>query len=352
MGPERQRKVEGTGGSGMSKVGITIATWDYDRVRPLMDGRVKVEGCDVNFIVVQPEECFHRAWYHQEFDVTELGVSGYFVAISRGTERGNFGISPYVALPVYPSRLFRSSAIYVRTDRGIEKPADLRGKTIGVPEYQQTAVVFARGFLSDEYGVTVDDIDWLQGGMDHPARADKWPNNLPAGFSLRPLGDQSLNQALEDGTLDAAICARPPRAFTNRSHLVRRLFPNFEAVDKDYYRRTKIYPIMHLLGIRRSIYEQHPWIARNLYQAFCEAKNITQQELFEITALKIGLPWVVSSAESAREVLGDDIFPYGYESALPTFTAMSRFLMEQHITVRPVDPEELFPATTMSEPKR
>jgi 4,5-dihydroxyphthalate decarboxylase len=336
----------------MGKVSITIATWDYDRVRPLMDGRVKVEGCDFNFIVVKPEECFHRAWYHQEFDVTEIGVSGYYVAISRGTERGNFGISPYVAIPVYPSRLFRASAIYIRTDRGIEKPADLRGKKIGVPEYQMTAAVFARGFLSDEYGVKVEDINWMQGGMDNPDRTDKWPNNLPAGFPLRALKDVSLNQALEEGKIDAAICARAPRAYAAGNPIVRRLFPDFETIEKDYYRRTKIYPIMHLLGIRRSLYEQHPWIARNLYQAFCEAKAITQEELFEITALKIGLPWVVSSAESARKVLGDDIYPYGYESALPTLKAMSRFLMEQHITVRPVDPEELFPATTMSEPKR
>ena len=334
----------------MSKVNLTIATWDYDRVRPLMDGRVKVEGCDVNYVVVQPEECFHRAWYHQEFDVTELGVSGYYVAISRGT--GNFGLSPYVAIPVYPSRLFRASAIYVRKDRGIETPADLRGKKVGVPEYQMTAVVFARGFLSDDYGVRVDEMTWMQGGMDQPGRKDKWPNNLPAGFPLQSLGDKSINQALEDGTLDAVISARTPHAYHTGSAPVRRLFEDFETVEKDYYRRTKIFPIMHLLGIRREIYEKHPWVARNLYQAFCEAKRITQQDLFETAALKIGLPWVVSSAEGARKVLGDDIFPYGYESALPTLRAMGRFLVEQHITVRPVEPEELFPVTTMSDPKR
>jgi 4,5-dihydroxyphthalate decarboxylase len=335
----------------MSKVSLTIATWDYDRVRPLMDGRVKVEGCDINYVVVQPEECFHRAWYHQEFDVTELGLSGYYVAISRGS--GNFGISPYVAIPVYPSRVFRASAIYIRTDRGIEKPADLRGKKIGVPEYQMTAVVFARGFLSDDYGVRTDEMIWFQGGMDQPGRKDKWPNNLPAGFPLHALGeDECLNQVLEEGKIDAVMCARTPRAYLRGSAPVRRLFEDFETVEKDYYRRTKIFPIMHLLGIRREVYEKHPWVARNLYQAFCEAKRITQEDLFETAALRIGLPWVVSSAEGARKVLGDDIFPYGYESAIPTLKAMSRFLLEQHITVRAVDPEELFPATTMSDPKR
>lgn len=334
----------------MSKVSITIATWDYDRVRPLMDGRVKVEGCDVNYVVVNLEECFHRAWYHQEFDVTELGLSGYYVAISRGS--GNFGLSPYVAIPVHLSRSFRASAIYARTDRGIETPADLRGKKVGVPEYQITAAVWARGFLSDTYGVRTEEMNWFQGGMDNPGRQDKWPNNLPAGFPLQPIGSsETLNQLLEEGKIDAIVCPRTPRAYKARNGSVRRLFEDFETVEKAYYQKTNIFPIMHLVGIRREIYEKHPWIARNLYQAFCEAKRITQDELFETAALRIGLPWLVSSAEGARKILGDDIFPYGYENSLPTLKAMSRHLIEQHIAVRPVDPEELFPVTTMSDPK-
>ena len=334
----------------MGKVSITIATWDYDRVRPLMDGRVKVEGCDVNYVVVNLEECFHRAWYHQEFDVTEIGLSGYYVAISRGS--GNFGLSPYVAIPVHISRSFRASAIYVRTDRGIETPADLRGKKVGVPEYQMTAAVRARGFLSDEYDVRTEEMSWLQGGMGEPGRQDKWPNNLPAGFPLQPIGpSDSLNRLLEEGGIDAIICARTPRAYKARNGSVRRLFEDFETVEKAYYQRTKIFPIMHLVGIRRELYEKHPWIARNLYQAFCEAKRISQAELFETAALRIGLPWLVSSAEGARKVLGDDIFPYGYENSLPTLKTMSRHLMEQCIAIRPVDPEELFPATTMVDPK-
>jgi len=334
----------------MAKVGITIATWDYDRVRPLMDGRVRVEGCEVNYVVVNLEECFHRAWYHQEFDVTEVGLAGYYAAVSRG--KGNFGLSPYVAIPVHLSRSFRASAIYVRSDRGIDKPADLRGRKVGVPEYQITAAVWARGFLSDEFGVRTAEMNWYQGGMDDPGRKDKWPNNLPEGFPLQTIGPgDTLNRMLEQGALDALVCPRRPRAYQARDGSVRRLFEDFEPVERAYYEKTKIFPIMHVLGIRRELHEKHPWLARNLYQAFCEAKGITQAELFETAALRVGLPWLVASAERSRAALGEDIFPYGYENSLPTLAAMSRYMVEQSIAVRPVDPEELFPATTMSDPK-
>ena len=335
----------------MGKLQITIATWDYDRVRPIMDGRVPVEGCDINFIKVSPEECFHRAWYHQDFDVTEIGLSGYIIATSRGTGVG--GESPYVGIPVFLSRSFRCSGIYIRTDRGIERPEDLKGKRIGVPEYQITAAVWSRGFLSDEYGVRVEDMQWFQGGMDNPGRKDKWPNNLPPNFPLRHLaGEQTINQLLERGELDAFIGPRTPRCYRDGKTPLRRLFEDFEAVEKAYYRKSQIFPIMHPLGLRRELYEKHPWLALNLYLAFCEAKRISQAELFETAALKIGLPWVVSSALSAQDVLGPDIFPYGVEASRPTLTAAIRYSMEQYMAVRPVTIEELFPANTLSAPKR
>jgi 4,5-dihydroxyphthalate decarboxylase len=253
---------------------------------------------------------------------------------------------------VHLSRSFRASAIYVRSDRGIEKPADLRGKKVGVPEYQITAAVWARGFLSDEFGVRTGEMNWYQGGMDDPGRKDKWPNNLPEGFPLQAIGPtDTLNRMLEEGALDAIVCPRTPRAYQARNGSVRRLFEDFEPVERAYYEKTKIFPIMHVLGIRRELHQKHPWLARNLYQAFCEAKRITQAELFETAALRVGLPWLVASAERSRAVLGDDIFPYGYETSLPTLAAMSRYMVEQSIAVRPVDPEELFPATTMSDPK-
>lgn len=334
----------------MGKVNLTIATWDYDRVRPLMDGRVKVEGCDINFITVNLEECFHRAWYHQEFDVTEIGLSGYIIGVSRGS--GNFGASPYVALPVFLSRTFRASGIYIRTDRGIERPEDLRGKRVGVPEYQVTAAVWSRGFLSDEYGVKVEEVNWVQGGMYNPGRKDKWPNNLPEGFPLTFLGpEETLNEQFKRGELDALICPRTPTCYRDGETPVRRLFEDFETVEKDYYRRTGVFPIMHPVGLRKELHEKHPWLAANLFKAFSEAKQITQAELFETGALRIGLPWLVSSAQSAQEVLGRDIFPYGVETSRKTLETAIRYSIEQHTAVRRVTVEELFPKTTWSEPK-
>lgn len=334
----------------MNKLKLTIATWDYDRVRPIMDGRVQVEGCEVTFVKVTPEECFHRAWNHQEFDVTEIGLSGYIIGVSRGN--GNFGASPYIAIPVFLSRSFRASGIYIRSDRGIETPQDLRGKRIGVPEYQITAAVWSRGFLQDEYGLKIDEMNWVQGGMDNPGRKDKWPNNLPKGFPLTHLREnETLNQLFKAGELDALICPRTPNTYRDGVTPVRRLFEDFETVEKDYYRRTGIFPIMHPVGIRRDVYEANPWVAANLYRAFCEAKDISQAELFETAALKVGLPWVVSSAQSAQEVLGPDIFPYGLEVSRKTLQAAIRYSVEQHMAVRAIDIDELFPVTTWDVPK-
>jgi 4,5-dihydroxyphthalate decarboxylase len=334
----------------MAKLNLTVATWDYDRVRPLIDGRVQVEGCEINFIKVPPEECFHRAWNHQEFDVTEIGLSGYIIGVSRGS--GHFGMSPYVAIPAFLSRSFRCSGIYIRSDRGIESPLDLKGKKIGVPEYQITAAVWSRGYLSDEYGVRVEDINWYQGGMDDPGRKDKWPNNLPSGFPLQFLDKhQTLNQMFRDGELDALICPRTPSSYRDGKTPVRRLFENFEEVEKAYYRKSKVFPIMHPVGIRRDVYEKNAWVAANLFKAFSEAKRISQDELFETAALKVGLPWVVSSALSAQDVLGADIFPYGVEASRPTLEAAIRYSLEQHMAVREIKVEELFPASTLMEPK-
>jgi len=334
----------------MAKLEITIATWDYDRVRPIMDGRVTVEGCDINFIKVSPEECFHRAWYHQDFDVTEIGLSGYIIGTSRGQGLG--GASPYIGIPVFLSRSFRCSGIYIRTDRGIARAQDLKGKKVGIPEYQITAAVWSRGFLSDEYGVRAEDMIWLQGGMDDPGRKDKWPNNLPDGFPLHHLtGGQTINAMLASGELDAFIGPRTPKTYRDGKTPIRRLFEDFETVEKDYYRRSHIFPIMHPLGIRRDLYEKHPWLALNLYQAFSEAKRISQAEFFETAALKIGLPWIVSAALSTQEVMGPDVFPYGVKASLPTLQAAIRYSMEQYMAVRPVTIEELFPANTLDEPK-
>ena len=202
----------------MSRLKLSVAMWDYDRVRALMDGRVEVEGCDINVVVMAPEECFHRAWYHQEFDVCEIGFSAHVIAVSRGE-------APYRAIPVFPSRSFRHSCIYVRNDRGIDVPADLRGKKIGVPEYQLAAPMWARGLLAEQYGVKPEEIVWFQGGMEEAGRAEKFRMNLPADFPLHPAPEgETLNGMLEKGVLDGIIAPRTPRAYVTKAAPVRRLW--------------------------------------------------------------------------------------------------------------------------------
>ena len=219
----------------MSRLPITIATWDYDRVRALTDGRVQVEGCDVNYITMPVEECFERAYFHGEFEVAEIGFSPYLIALSRG-------VAPYVAVPAFLSRMFRHSAVYIRTDRAIEGPADLRGKRVGVPEYQMSAVMWFRGFLQDEFGIAAKDINWVQAGLEVPGRRDKFPLNLPEGFPLVSANDESLTAMLADGRLDAVMSARQPSCFVKGHPKVRRLFPDYRTAEREYYREIEAVP--------------------------------------------------------------------------------------------------------------
>lgn len=329
----------------MSKLRITIATWDYDRVRPIIDGRVPVEGCDVNYLALAPEECFHRAYANGEFEVSEIGFSPYLIAFSRGT-------SPYTAIPVFVSRLFRHSAIYVRTDRGIDRPSDLRGKTVGVPEYQMSAAMWARGMLQDDHGVRPADMRWRQGGLEEPGRKDKFPLNLPPDFPLEAIGpNDTLSAMLADGRLDALFSARAPSCYGDGRTPVRRLFEDFESAEQAYYRRTGIFPIMHALGIRRDVHERHPWLAASLFKAFSEAKHLSQRDLFEVVALKIGLPWVVGEAQRTRALMGEDFWPYGVAANRAALEAMTRYSFEQGLAVRKLAPEELFAPTTLEQAK-
>jgi 4,5-dihydroxyphthalate decarboxylase len=327
----------------MSRLPITVATWDYDRVRALVDGRVRVEGCDVNYLTMPVEECFERAYFHGEFDVTEIGFSPFLIALSRG-------IAPYVAVPAFLSRMFRHAAVYIRTDRGIAGPADLRGKTIGVPEYQMSAVMWVRGFLKDEFGIGAGDINWVQGGLQSSGRRDKFPLKLPDGFPLTsaPAGT-TLSDMLAAGTLDAVISARRPPCFVDGHPQVRRLFPDYRAAEQDYFRRTGIFPIMHAVGIRSELHRQHPWLAASIYKAFAEAKRLADAEFAETTALKIGLPWVNAEYDATREVMGDDYWSYGIEGNRKTLEAMARYSFEQGLAVRLLSVEEMFAPSTMRE---
>ena len=326
----------------MSRLPITISTWDYDRVRALTDGRVRVEGCDVNYITMPVEECFERAFFHGEFEVAEIGFSPFLIALSRGP-------TPYVAVPVFLSRMFRHSAVYIRGDRGISGPADLRGKRIGVPEYQMSAVMWFRGFLKDQCGIEPKDINWVQAGLENPGRRDKFPLNLPGGFPLVSRNDVSLSKLLADGELDGVISARTPSCFFNGHPQVRRLYPDYRAAERDYYAKTGIFPIMHALGIRRDIYDNNRWLAASLYKAFLKAKRLADAEFVETTALKISLPWVTAEYEATTAAMGSDFWSYGVDANRETLATMARYSYEQGLAVRLVDIDEMFAEGNLSE---
>jgi 4,5-dihydroxyphthalate decarboxylase len=326
----------------MPRLPITIATWDYDRVRALVDGRVQVEGCDVNYLTMPVEDILERAFFHHEFDVAEIGFSPYLIALSRDT-------APYVAIPALLSRMFRHSAIYIRTDRGIAGAADLKGRRVGVPEYQMSAALWVRGMLQDEYGISAKDIDWVQGGLETPGRRDKFPLNLPAGFPLSAAPDgKTLSQLLAAGDLDAVISARQPSCFTSGHPQVKRLFPDYRAAEREYYRRSGVFPIMHAAGIRRDLLERQPWLAASVYKAFVQAKRLADAEFAETTALKVGLPWVTAEFDATRGLMGDDFWPYGVDANRKTLELMARYSYEQGLAVRVIPVEEMFARSTLS----
>lgn len=329
----------------MAKLQLTVATWDYDRVRPIMDGRVPIEGCDINFVPVGPEECFHRAWKDQDFDITELGICGHMGGLDQGR-------SPYTALPIHISRMFRHSGIFIRTDRGIYAPADLRGKRIGIPEWPMAAGLWIRGMLQDDHGVQPSDVTWVQGGQRNAGRDDKYETFLPEGFPLeRAPEGRTLDGMLAEGELDGVMTARTPAPFLETPGLVTRLFEDFATEERDYYGRTGIYPIMHFVGIRNELYERHPWLAQSVVKAFDEAKRIAEADLVESAALKIGLPWLLSEVRSSQVALGGELWPYGVDSSRTTLDAMVRYAHEQGVTRRLLAVEELFAPSTYQNPK-
>jgi 4,5-dihydroxyphthalate decarboxylase len=328
----------------MGKLSISVATWDYDRVRAIIDGRVPIEGCDVNHLATAPEETFFRALAAREFDITELSLSSYMIALSRGG-------CGYRAIPVFPSRAFRHSAIYVRADRGITRPQDLRGKVVGVPEYQLTANLWVRGILEDEYGVRPNEISWRRGGMEEPGRREKIVVT-PPGVEIETISDEdTLSQMLADGRIDALIAPRAPSCFVRREPHVSRMFPDFRNEERAYFLKTRIFPIMHVLAIREELLDTHHWLATSVFKAFVQAKRLCMQELHEVTALKITLPWVVAEAESTRDTMGEDFWPYGLQENRITLGAAVRYAWEQGLTARPLSIEELFVPSTLETSK-
>jgi 4,5-dihydroxyphthalate decarboxylase len=292
-------------------------------------------------VAIEPEEAFHRAFSSQEFDVSEISISSHTLTTSRG-------VNPYVGIPAFVSRLFRHSGIYIRTDRGIDRPQALAGKTIGLPEYQITANVWIRGILEDDFGVKPESIHWRRGGLEEPGRLERSPLQLPADVELEQVADgKTLSAMLEAGELDAVISARAPSCFERGAPNVARLFPDYRSTEEDYYRRTKIFPTMHIIGIRRSLAERHPWLPVSVLKAFMRAKELTMYELGQIGHLFTSLPWGVSEFDKARALMGNDYWSYGFEPNRHVLETFTRYHHAQGLSQRKVAPEELFAHSTL-----
>jgi len=318
------------------KLELSVAIGDYDRTRALIDGAVAIDGVDPVVMTLTPEEMFFRAFRHTEFDVCELSMSSQVVKVAR---REN----AYVGVPVFLSRAFRHTSIYVRADR-IRRPEDLKGRRIGVPEYQLTAIVWARAILQDDYGVAPADVTWVRGGIDEPGRPEKIPLALPPGIRLEgaPEGD-TLSAMLDRGDIDGFIAPRPPSCGNPD---VRWLFPDPTAAAKDYYRRTRIYPIMHVLGVRRELVDRHPWLPATLLKAFEASKAVALERLADTSATKVTLPFVEEQLKSARELLGEDFWSYGVPANRHVVEAFLRHHHAQGLSSRLVTVDEMFHPST------
>ncbi len=323
------------------KRSITLACWDYDRTRALADGTVQPDGIALNTLSLPVEEIFFRMARFREFDAAEMSMSSYCVTLMQDDP-------PFIAIPVFPSRFFRHSSIYVNAQAGIDRPEDLVGKRMGVPEYQMTAPVWIRGILADEYGVAVDSVSYFSGGEEEPGRVDKLKIELPARIRISPIGEgKTLARMLADGEIDCLQTARAPSTFYSEPDRVRRLFEDYVPVEKEYFRRTKIFPIMHLVAIRREIYRADPWIAQSLYKAFVASQRITYEGLMVTAALKTMLPWQTAAVEDARREMGEDWWSYGFAANRHVLETFLRYHHEQGLSSRLLRPEELFAPETL-----
>jgi 4,5-dihydroxyphthalate decarboxylase len=317
------------------KLPLSLAVSEYDHLRDLANGRVVPEGIELTYLEFQVEEIFYRALKYGEFDACELSM-GKYVSLTSQDDRTFSGI------PVFPSRVFRHSAIYVLRDGPVKTPQDLKGRKVGIPEWAHTAAIYVRGFLTHQYGVQLADVQWVQAGVNQPGRDEKIELRLPPGVAIERVRDKSLNEMLLSGEISAVIAAHSPRAFELGDPRVVRLFPNYQEVEQAYFASTGIFPMMHIIAIKRELLEREPWVARNLFTAFEEAKRMSLARAREATASRFPIPWSVHYFESAQKIFGEDPFPYGVEPNRTTLEAFVQFEEEQGIAYRHVDIMELF----------
>jgi 4,5-dihydroxyphthalate decarboxylase len=324
---------------------LTLACWGYDRTRPILDGRVKFDGIDAVCLDLIVEETFFRQMRYREFDVSEMSFSSYL--LSRFADD-----QPFIAIPVFLSRSFRHTGIYVNTNAGIREPKDLVGKRVGCAEYQLTANVWIRGILNDDYGVAPSSYLTLAGGLEEKGRVEKAAVSLPPEIRIEPIGpDQTLSAMLESGEIDALFSPRAPSSFARGSRTVRRLFEDTYAAERDYYERTRIFPIMHVVAIRRELYERHRWIAQSLYKGFAKARQLALEDLHETAALKVMLPWLIRQLAETETLMGKDFWSYGYRANVDAIARLCRYHYEQGLSRRQLTPDEIFARETFESYK-
>jgi 4,5-dihydroxyphthalate decarboxylase len=325
----------------MPLLNLTIATTDYDHFRDFRFGLVKAEGIDITWLTHGHHECFARFTANREFDLAELSFAKFMTQISRPN-------SDIIGLPVICSRLFRFSSFYVNRKSGIRSVADLRGRKVGSPEWAHSAAVYMRGWLHNEMGVPLTDVQWYQAGANAPGRKEKVELNLPEGLSVTRVTERSLSDMLAAHEIDCAIIARPPTCFLDGHPDVVRLFPDYVEMEEQYYARTRVWPIMHIIAMKRAIVDEHPWAARNLYNAFLESKRRSIERILDPAVSRYPVPWLAAYARRMRDLVGGNLFPYGIEENRPTLEQMALYTMQQGIAHRLVTPEEMFPRGIMT----
>ena len=328
----------------MSSLRVTLGCGPYDRTWALASGRVRPEGVDLNYVTLQPEELFWRMAVHGEFDASEFSLGAATIFLGMGDRR-------FVGVPVFPSRYFRHSSVYIYTRSGIARPEDLRGKRVGVPDYTMTANTWIRGFLQHDYGVEPRDIHWFTGGLNEPGRKQRVETPPIPGLDVTHSDKFILSEMLDRGEIDALIGAREPDSFRRGSTNVVRLFPDYRKVEVNYYRRTGIFPIMHLVVIRRDVYEANRWLAYSLYKAFEESRRICAEEMSVQSALRYMLPWMIPELEETRRIMGEDYWPYGLEANRKVIETFIAYSAEQGLIERPFKVEELFAPETIDTAK-
>lgn len=334
--PSSQRMPNLVPGPGGAHLNLTLAVSEYDHFRDLTSGLVRAEGISLTSLTLPIEEMAFRWLKNMEFDVSETSFAKFITLVAGGD-------SPIVGLPVFPARVFRHSAIYIRADSGIQGPKDLEGKSVGIPEWAQTAGVYVRGMLAEYHGVALDRIRWFQSSVNEPGRVEKVKFSLPGNIHYESRPEKCISDMLATGEIDAAITARPPDSFLQGKPGVVRLFPHFRAEEEAYFNATRIFPIMHVMAMRRSVFEAYPWIALSLQKAFEQAKDAAVARVREITTSRMPLPWGAAIAAEMTERFGEDLWPYGIEANRNTLDAFCRFAHAQYLTNTLLTAEDLFP---------